>query len=144
MGFFSALVIFLHNIPEGLATYVSVIADPYSGAAVAFAIALHNIPEASRTPGPRASSAHGLPCPARALRTAGRKSRDSRDSFQPACPSPSPKEPLKREFPGSPPANSRPCERLGRAQSSRSRPPPSAAAADARRLAGGRRPPHAR
>jgi hypothetical protein len=50
MGFFSALVIFLHNIPEGLATYVSVIADPYSGAAVAFAIALHNIPEASRAP----------------------------------------------------------------------------------------------
>jgi zinc transporter ZupT len=49
MAFFSAVVIFLHNIPEGLATYVSVIADPYSGAAVAFAIALHNIPEASRT-----------------------------------------------------------------------------------------------
>jgi zinc transporter ZupT len=49
MAFFSAVVIFVHNIPEGLATYVSVIADPYSGAAVAFAIALHNIPEASRT-----------------------------------------------------------------------------------------------
>jgi zinc transporter ZupT len=49
MGIFSAVVIFLHNLPEGLATYVSVIADPYAGAAVAFAIALHNIPEASRT-----------------------------------------------------------------------------------------------
>ncbi len=53
MGFFSALVIFLHNIPEGLATYVSVIADPYSGAAVAFAIALHNIPEASQARAPQ-------------------------------------------------------------------------------------------
>ncbi len=47
MGIFSAVVIFLHNLPEGLATYVSVIADPYAGAAVAVAIALHNIPEAS-------------------------------------------------------------------------------------------------
>jgi zinc transporter ZupT len=45
MGLFSAVIIFLHNLPEGLATYVSVIADPYAGAAVAFAIALHNIPE---------------------------------------------------------------------------------------------------
>jgi zinc transporter ZupT len=45
MGFFSAVIIFLHNLPEGLATYVSVIADPQAGAAVAFAIALHNIPE---------------------------------------------------------------------------------------------------
>ena len=65
MGFFSALVIFLHNIPEGLATYVSVIADPYSGAAVAFAIALHNIPEASRKL-PRASPAR-MPCSSRTL-----------------------------------------------------------------------------
>jgi zinc transporter ZupT len=45
MGLFSAVIIFLHNLPEGLATYVSVIADPHAGAAVAFAIALHNIPE---------------------------------------------------------------------------------------------------
>jgi zinc transporter ZupT len=49
MGFLSAVVIFLHNIPEGLATFVSTIADPHAGAAVAFAVALHNIPEASQT-----------------------------------------------------------------------------------------------
>jgi zinc transporter ZupT len=49
MGFLSAVVIFLHNIPEGLATFVTTIADPHAGAAVAFAVALHNIPEASQT-----------------------------------------------------------------------------------------------
>ena len=58
MGIFSAVVIFLHNLPEGLATYVSVIADPFAGAAVAFAIALHNIPEASRTRAPQHPLAH--------------------------------------------------------------------------------------
>jgi hypothetical protein len=49
MGFLSALVIFLHNIPEGLATFMNTIANPHAGAAVAFAVALHNIPEASQT-----------------------------------------------------------------------------------------------
>jgi zinc transporter ZupT len=56
MGIFSAVVIFLHNLPEGLATYVSVIADPYAGAAVAVAIALHNIPEASEILAAQASA----------------------------------------------------------------------------------------
>jgi ZIP family zinc transporter len=35
----------IHNFPEGLATFVSAMADPELGAAIAVAIAIHNIPE---------------------------------------------------------------------------------------------------
>lgn len=45
MGLFTALSIFVHNFPEGLATFVATLADPHAGAALAFAVGLHNIPE---------------------------------------------------------------------------------------------------
>ncbi|KAI8468657.1 MAG: zinc transporter ZIP [Monoraphidium minutum] len=44
-GVLSALAVGLHNLPEGLATFVAALASPSAGAAIAFAIALHNIPE---------------------------------------------------------------------------------------------------
>lgn len=44
-GMFTAIAIGLHNIPEGLATFISTIANPSVGASVAVAIGLHNIPE---------------------------------------------------------------------------------------------------
>lgn len=45
LGLLSGVAIALHNLPEGLATFVSTLADKTSGAAIAFAIAIHNIPE---------------------------------------------------------------------------------------------------
>jgi ZIP family zinc transporter len=45
LGLFVALGIGIHNFPEGMATFVSTLADPGLGAAIAVAIALHNIPE---------------------------------------------------------------------------------------------------
>ena len=45
MGVMTALAIALHNLPEGLATFVAAMDDPVVGAALAIAIALHNIPE---------------------------------------------------------------------------------------------------
>ncbi|MFH1728900.1 MAG: zinc transporter ZupT [Pseudomonadota bacterium] len=45
MGLFVALAISIHNFPEGLATFVSAIKDPFLGLSIAFAIAIHNIPE---------------------------------------------------------------------------------------------------
>jgi ZIP family zinc transporter len=45
MGLFSALAIGIHNFPEGLATFMSGLADPALGVSIAVAIALHNIPE---------------------------------------------------------------------------------------------------
>lgn len=45
MGVMTALAIALHNLPEGLATFVAAMDDPAVGAALAVAIALHNIPE---------------------------------------------------------------------------------------------------
>lgn len=45
LGLMSGLAIALHNFPEGLATFVSALADKTSGVAIAFAIAVHNIPE---------------------------------------------------------------------------------------------------
>eukprot|EP01026_Neomeris_dumetosa_P079719 TRINITY_DN8736_c0_g1_i4.p1 TRINITY_DN8736_c0_g1~~TRINITY_DN8736_c0_g1_i4.p1 ORF type:complete len:326 (+),score=57.70 TRINITY_DN8736_c0_g1_i4:454-1431(+) len=45
MGLLTALAIFIHNLPEGLATFLAALADPVSGVAIAFAIAIHNIPE---------------------------------------------------------------------------------------------------
>eukprot|EP00803_Ostreobium_quekettii_P005263 evm.model.scf_13EXC.19 EVM.evm.TU.scf_13EXC.19 scf_13EXC:220973-225094(-) len=45
LGLLSGLAIALHNFPEGLATFVSALADKTSGAGIALAIAIHNIPE---------------------------------------------------------------------------------------------------
>lgn len=45
MGLFTALAIAIHNFPEGIATFLSVINDPSIGIAVAIAVAIHNIPE---------------------------------------------------------------------------------------------------
>jgi ZIP family zinc transporter len=44
-GVLSALAIAIHNIPEGLATFTSYMADPQIGISIAIAIAIHNIPE---------------------------------------------------------------------------------------------------
>ncbi len=44
-GIFSAVAIAIHNIPEGLATFSSFMADPHIGVSIAIAIAIHNIPE---------------------------------------------------------------------------------------------------
>jgi ZIP family zinc transporter len=45
VGLFSAIVIAIHNFPEGLATFVSAMDNITLGVSIAFAIALHNIPE---------------------------------------------------------------------------------------------------
>ncbi len=45
MGLFSALAIGIHNFPEGLATFMSVLSNPALGISIAVAIAIHNIPE---------------------------------------------------------------------------------------------------
>jgi zinc transporter ZupT len=45
MGILTALAIGIHNLPEGLATFIAALADPLNGVAIAVAIALHNIPE---------------------------------------------------------------------------------------------------
>ena len=45
MGLFTALAIAIHNLPEGLATFLAALEDPSVGVAIAIAIALHNIPE---------------------------------------------------------------------------------------------------
>lgn len=44
-GLFTALVIAIHNFPEGLVTFTSSIYEPSLGIAIAIAIAIHNIPE---------------------------------------------------------------------------------------------------
>ena len=45
MGALTGLAIGIHNVPEGLATFVATLASPAFGGALAIAIALHNIPE---------------------------------------------------------------------------------------------------
>ncbi|GAB6113753.1 zinc transporter ZupT [Desulfomicrobium escambiense] len=45
MGLFTALAIGIHNLPEGLATFLAALQDPQLGVAIAVAVALHNIPE---------------------------------------------------------------------------------------------------
>ena len=45
MGLFTALAITLHNLPEGMATFIAAIEDPTLGVTLAIAIAIHNIPE---------------------------------------------------------------------------------------------------
>lgn len=44
-GKLTALVIAIHNFPEGLATFFAAINDPSVGVAIAIAVAIHNIPE---------------------------------------------------------------------------------------------------
>ncbi len=45
MGYMTALIIGIHNFPEGLATFISTVNDPGLGFSIAVAIAIHNIPE---------------------------------------------------------------------------------------------------
>lgn len=45
IGLFVALGIGIHNFPEGMATFVSTLADSRLGVAIAVAIAVHNVPE---------------------------------------------------------------------------------------------------
>jgi ZIP family zinc transporter len=44
-GLFTALAIFIHNFPEGLATFAAALNETELGLIIAIAIALHNIPE---------------------------------------------------------------------------------------------------
>lgn len=44
-GIFLAAVVALHNLPEGLATFVSTLQEPAGGITLAVAIAIHNVPE---------------------------------------------------------------------------------------------------
>ena len=44
-GIFSALVLAIHNFPEGIATFVTSYTDIGAGIAIAVAVAIHNIPE---------------------------------------------------------------------------------------------------
>jgi len=48
-GFFTFLVITLHNFPEGFATLIASLSDPKLGISIAVAIAIHNIPEGIAT-----------------------------------------------------------------------------------------------
>lgn len=45
MGVMTALVIGIHNFPEGIATFMAAFSNPDIGLAIAAAIAIHNIPE---------------------------------------------------------------------------------------------------
>jgi len=45
MGLLTALVITIHNFPEGIATLFSMLESPRLGITIAIAIAIHNIPE---------------------------------------------------------------------------------------------------
>lgn len=44
-GLLVALVLALHNLPEGMATFFTMYADPQVGLTLAVAIAIHNVPE---------------------------------------------------------------------------------------------------
>lgn len=44
-GLLFALAVGIHNFPEGMAVFMSTIADPTMGISIALAIAIHNIPE---------------------------------------------------------------------------------------------------
>ena len=44
-GILFALAVGIHNFPEGMAVFVSSLADPATGISIAVAIAIHNIPE---------------------------------------------------------------------------------------------------
>lgn len=45
MGLITALAVWIHNFPEGIATFMSAMKDPTLGVAITVAIAIHNIPE---------------------------------------------------------------------------------------------------
>ena len=45
VGVMTALVIGIHNFPEGIATFISAMENPKLGIAIAVAVAIHNIPE---------------------------------------------------------------------------------------------------
>lgn len=45
VGIFTALVLAIHNFPEGFATFVSAVYNPTLGIAITVALAIHNIPE---------------------------------------------------------------------------------------------------
>lgn len=45
LGLFTALILAIHNFPEGIATFISALLDPSVAMPIAFAIAIHNIPE---------------------------------------------------------------------------------------------------
>jgi len=45
LGLSTAIALFLHNCPEGVATYAGFVTDPSLGISLAIAIAFHNIPE---------------------------------------------------------------------------------------------------
>lgn len=45
MGLFTALIIAIHNFPEGIATFATALKDIKLGIPIAIAIAIHNIPE---------------------------------------------------------------------------------------------------
>lgn len=45
IGLLTALALALHNLPEGLATFISALNEPTIAYSIAFAIAIHNIPE---------------------------------------------------------------------------------------------------
>jgi zinc transporter, ZIP family len=45
MGLMSALAITIHNLPEGLATFIAAVQNPNIGISIAIAIAIHNVPE---------------------------------------------------------------------------------------------------
>jgi zinc transporter, ZIP family len=45
LGILTAAAVGIHNFPEGIATFMTVMHDPAVGIAIAIAIAIHNIPE---------------------------------------------------------------------------------------------------
>jgi len=45
LGYLTAVVITIHNVPEGLATFITALKDLRLGVTIAIAIAVHNIPE---------------------------------------------------------------------------------------------------
>ena len=45
VGLISAIAIAAHNLPEGMATFMTSISDPQLGLTIAIAVAIHNIPE---------------------------------------------------------------------------------------------------
>src|SRR5690606_34321461 len=45
IGLLTALVVALHNVPEGVATFFAALSDLEVGVAIVVAIALHNVPE---------------------------------------------------------------------------------------------------
>jgi zinc transporter, ZIP family len=45
VGLMSAFVVTIHNLPEGVATFLAMLDRPTLGVGIAFAIAIHNIPE---------------------------------------------------------------------------------------------------